>query len=96
MTDYHTTDTRGTTVIETEKSGGGATSFILFILGGVVALLGVIWIANGVPGLDSGSATPSAPSEVNVTVDTPAPSPAAPAESAPAAEQPAAPAQQGN
>ncbi|SEM58735.1 hypothetical protein SAMN04488103_101556 [Gemmobacter aquatilis] len=105
MAEQHTTYTPpggSTTVIETRRSSG--MGIVLFILGGVVAVLAILWFTLGAPD----SASRPAEGETNITIEnapppaadatpegTPAPAPMTPTEQpapAPEAVAPEAPA----
>ncbi|RID93051.1 hypothetical protein D2N39_05200 [Gemmobacter lutimaris] len=75
-----------TTHIHTSENRGFATGFMLFVLGGVVAVLAILWFAMANP--TGGPSSAPQGGDVNLTIESPAvPSPsesAAPAEPAPA------------
>lgn len=78
MTDYRTTHTPHATHTSIEQRKSSGNGIVLFILGGVVAVLAIMWFAMGSP-TDS------------VVDDAPAPAVTAPADPAPEAIAPAAP-----
>lgn len=74
MADYRTDQGHNSSrPVYVERRHGRGTSFVLFVLGAVVALLAVMWFASSGPVGD-----PATGGDTNVTIETPTEAPAAP------------------
>lgn len=87
MTDYRTDQGQNSSrPVYVERRHGRGTSFVLFVLGAVVALLAVMWFASSGPVGD-----PATSGDTNVTIETPTEVPPTEVPAAPEAVVPMTP-----